>query len=94
MRQLKYLNVILTINAALLALLVWTQLAGHNPLAQSAHAQRATDSGMTTAAEQRKQMIDALRDIRQATTESNQLLQRSTIRVHVANAAELRADQH
>jgi hypothetical protein len=95
MRQGTYLNVILTVNALLLAVLAWTQLAGHGgngPLVQTAQAQRASDGGMTTAAEQRQRMIESLREVRQSVNETNRLLERGTLRVHVVNSADLRQE--
>lgn len=91
MRQGTYLNVILTINAMLLAVLAWTQLAGQSPMVQTAEAQ-GVGGGMVSAADQRQRMIDSLRDVRQSVNETNRLLERGTLRVHVANVADLRRE--
>ena len=91
MRQGTYLNVILTVNALLLAVLAWTQLGSSTPLVQQATAQSSGGS-MVNAADQRQRMIEALRDMRSAAHETNRLLERGTIKTHVVNAAELRRD--
>jgi hypothetical protein len=62
MRRLRYLNTILTVIAVLLALnayALWTATPGGAMLdhAQAAHAQ----AGVPNAAEQRRQMIDLLK---------------------------------
>ncbi len=88
MRQGTYLNGILTVNAVLLAVLVWTQLANQPPMVQSAGAQGA--GGMTSAGEQRQRLIESMRQVRQSVNETNRLLDRGTLRVHVVNASEIR----
>lgn len=90
MRQGTYLNVILTVNACLLAVLAWTQLSAQPPMVQSAEAQNA--GGMVTAGEQRQRIIESLRQVRQSVNETNQRLDRGTMRVHVVNANEIRRD--
>lgn len=92
MGQGRYLNIILTVNALLLTVLVWTQLAGHGPLVQRADAQSAGGGSMVSAAEQRQRMIESMRDMRQAVNETNRLLERGTLKVTVMNAHELRSE--
>jgi acetamidase/formamidase len=95
MRQSKYLNVILTVNAVLLAGLLWTQIASAPVLAQDAVAQvRATRAVPTipNAAEQRKKMIDALQEIRQSADATKQLLESGQVKVQVTNLDDIRIE--
>lgn len=96
MRPSRYLNAILTVNAVLLAVLVWTQVAGHGTLplpgAREAAAQ-AQPAGIPNAAAQRQQMIDSLRELRKSVEESNKLLKDGHLRVHVTNLHEIQIEK-
>jgi hypothetical protein len=92
MRQLKYLNVILTVNAVLLTGLLWTQIASQPVLTGEANAQTRTQRSVPTipnAAEQRKRMIDGLQDVAKTTAELQRLLQSGEIKVQVTNLDEI-----
>lgn len=84
MRHRTYLNVILTVNAALLAALVWVQIADQPILAGNAWAQRGPAT-MPNAAEQRLRMIHMLEQINKAMTDTRDLLKAGKARVEVTN---------
>jgi len=96
MRRRSYLNVILTVNAALLAGLLWTQVADRPVFAGSAAASSDTGSGppiVPNAAEQRQKMIDELRTLRAAIDAQSKALSTGTLKVQVTNFGELKLDQ-
>lgn len=87
MRQSKYLNGILTVNAVLLGGLLWTQLGDRPLLAQSAvaeSAQRSTVPRFPNASEQRADMVRAMKAVEKAVQENSKLL-RATLKVEVTN---------
>jgi hypothetical protein len=91
MRQGTYLNVILTVNAALLAGLTWIHVAGQPVLAQTATAQVGREAaGVPNAAEQRQKMIEALRDMKASLDANNKLLQGGKLKVEVTNLNEIK----
>jgi hypothetical protein len=96
MRQSSYLNTILTVNAVLLAGLLWTALAGRPLFAESASAQnssRPRPSGLVTppvpnvpnASAQRYTTINELREIKSMLKSTRQLLESGQIKVNVTN---------
>lgn len=90
MRQGTYLNVILTVNAALLTGLLWGQLAGRASLDSSAVAQSvAVPTGQSaipvTSADQRQRQLDLMRDLKTSVDDLKKSLQTSTIKVEVTN---------
>jgi hypothetical protein len=93
MRQGTYLNVILTVNAVLLAGALWTQIAGGPVLTQSASAQspggRDSGKGIPDAGAQREKMIEALRDLKASVDASRKLLESGKLRVQVTNLDEI-----
>jgi len=91
MRSMKYLNVILTINAGLLAILVWTQVAGRPVVAaaEAAANDPSPSGGIPNASEQRKLMIEALERVQQSVEASNRLLAEGELRVEVMNFHEM-----
>ena len=88
MRQRTYLNVILTVNALLLACLLWTQVAAAPFAAQTAIAQEPRLL-IPNAAEQRKKMIDAMEQINQSIDAQHRLLKSGAVTVKVANLDEI-----
>jgi hypothetical protein len=94
MRQGTYLNVILTVNAALLSVLAWTQLAGRPLLADDAAAQAGASAGdkgsMINAAEQRQRMIEALTDLKKAVEATRTTVESGRLRVEVTNLDQIR----
>jgi hypothetical protein len=100
MRQGRYLNGILTVNAVLLAGVLWTQVAGRGPLVQDAAAQstaggaavaRNADSVMTNAGEQRQRMIESLREIKVAVEATRKAVEGGKFKVEVSNIDQLKA---
>ncbi len=94
MRQGKYLNTILTVNAALLSALVWTQLAGGPYLGSSASAFQAPPTptgGVPNAGLQRQRQIEELQAMRAAVDSMRKTLEGGKMKVVVANADEIRA---
>jgi hypothetical protein len=94
MRRRNYLNVILTVNAVLLAGLLWTQIAGR-PLVSAAHAQDENDpanqgpSGIPNAGKQRDVMITHLASIEGAVRDLQRTIMSGKIKVEVKNLDEL-----
>ena len=95
MRQQKYTNVILTVNAALLAVLAWTQLVGTPVLARPAEAQVRTqpvEPRFPNAAQQRADITRAVAAVERAVQENTALLQSGDVKVEVTNLSELLID--
>lgn len=88
MRHMKYLNVILTVNAVLLAGLLWTQVMGGLPMASQAHAQSAP-STFVNAAEQRQRMIEALHEIKGSVDATRKVVESGKMKVEVTNIDKL-----
>jgi hypothetical protein len=98
MRRTTYLNVILTVNAALLTGLLWMQVVGR-PLATQAMAQGAAGDGedplggrspgIPNAGRQREQMIEAMRRIDDNVAALSRTLTNGRIKVDVKNLEEL-----
>jgi hypothetical protein len=84
MRQSNYLNVILTVNAVLLAGLLWTQVVGRAPLAEQAAAQ-STTGGFSNATEQRQRMIDLLLEIKTSMDATRKVVESGKMKVEVTN---------
>ena len=97
MRQSRYLNVILTVNALLLAGLIWTQVADRPLLADTASAQVRsvpnTPVRMPNAANQRYEMISALRDLKRSVDSMQQTVAGGNLRVEVTNIGNLNNQQ-
>ena len=90
MRQMRYLNAILTVNAVLLAALLWTQVATTPVLAQPAVAQsRTRPTGriplLPNAAKQRDAQTGLLREIKESVDATRHLLERGGFKVEVTN---------
>jgi hypothetical protein len=97
MRQGKYLNVILTVNAALLSVLVWSQVAGspHSPVwgspAAAQQLPQQDGGGIPNAAAQRQKMLEQLQGLRASVDAMRSMMEGGKVKVIVANADEIRA---
>ena len=85
MRQSTYLNVILTVNAGLLAAVVWTQLADRPVLAQPASAQSSQPVMKTTTADRQLRMIEIMGDMQTQLEAINTRLESGKLKVEVIN---------
>jgi hypothetical protein len=93
MRQGTYLNVILTVNAALLTGVLWTQVAERPALSSAALAQSAPRAdGIPNAAAQRQKMIEALRDLKASMDANTRLLESGKLKVEVTNLSDIKID--
>lgn len=99
MRQGAYLNVILTVNAVLLGGVLWTQVASHPGLTQSASAQstpsgapvgQAHGVGIPNAGDQRQKMIEALRELTASVESSRKLMESGKLKVQVTNLDQIK----
>ena len=86
MKRDQYLNVILTINALLLATLIWVQVAERPVLAESATAQDSRNPiKVPNAANQRKQIADEVKTLTKTLEETRKMLESTTLKVEVTN---------
>jgi len=97
MRQLTYLNGILTLNAVLLTGVLWTQVAGTPVLAQAADAQvvgadAAGIPGIPNAGSQRERMIQLLEQLGGKLDAMSTSLQSGKTRVEVSNLDEIKLE--
>ena len=97
MRQRTYLNVILTVNAVLLAGLVWTQIADTPLLAETASAQNRSSLGpavpnVPNAGKQREQIAKEIVALRTALEKTRTLLESGRVKVEVTNLGEIKTD--
>lgn len=88
MQSVKYLNVILTAVAILLALQLWTSWTGASldqpiKLVSSAHA-----AGIPNAGHQRKQMIDRLKEVSAKLDQLNDQFRSGKARVRIGNQSD------
>lgn len=88
-RQGAYLNVILTVNAVLLSVLIWTQIASRPVLEQTAEAQSPPRIKVPNAADQRQKMIKALNDVKKSVDSTRKLLEGGKLKVRVTNLDEI-----
>ena len=92
MRSLRYLNTILTILTVLLALQIWTAWTAPAPGSDRSVAQalplvsQAQAAGIPNAGQQRKQMIDLLKQQSQKADELINLLTSGEVRVRIATS--------
>ena len=94
MQRTTYLNVILTVNAGLLSVLVWTQLSSRPLLAQTAEAQISSGAtaGIPNAAGQREQMIRHLDRINRNMESMAKLMESGKAKVEVTNLSEIKVE--
>jgi hypothetical protein len=92
MRQMKYLNVLLTVNAVLMTAVLWTQLADQPLLSSPAHAQRppGAGEGVPNAGSQRQQMIEEIRGLRSTLEATKSFMEGGALKVQVTNLEELK----
>lgn len=89
MRRNSYLNVILTVNALLLAGLVWVQVADEPLMANTATAQvrsKPTEIKVPNAAAQRQAIVDELKKTNQSLEALKRTIESGGLQVEVANA--------
>jgi hypothetical protein len=92
MRQGSYLNVILTVNAVLLAGVLWTHVAGTPVLNSTANAQSPVGgTGIPNAADQRQKQIEAIRELKVSVDATNKLLTSGKLKVEVSNIDALKS---
>ncbi|MHC5026981.1 MAG: hypothetical protein ACYTGR_09520 [Planctomycetota bacterium] len=93
MRSRRFLNVILSLNAILLAGLLWASLAGRPIFASQAVAQVRSKPAMMApnAADQRATMIREMRNMQHAVDGMSKLLESGRVKVSVTNLAEARS---
>ena len=94
MRQGNYLNVILTVNAVLLAGLVWTQVADTPLLVETASAQNRSRPGrpvptVPNAGKQRERIAAKLVELKASVDATRGLLESGRIKVEVTNLADI-----
>lgn len=92
MRRETYLNVILTINAVLLAVVLWVQVAERPLLAETALAQPSRIK-IPNANDQRFQMINELKNMSKSLEVTRKLLESGKIKVEVTNLDQKRSDR-
>jgi len=87
MKREQYLNVILTINALLLASLIWTQVADQPVLATTVEAQSARNPPVRVpnAAEQRKRIADEVQALNKTVEATRKMIESGAIKVEVTN---------
>ncbi len=87
MRQSRYLNVILTVNAVLLGGLLWTNVADQPLFVNEAVAQ-SRDYAPPNSADLRKKQLDEVRAMRAATDAMYKLIKTGKFKVEVTNLAD------
>ena len=87
MQSVKYLNVILTTIAILLALQLWTSWAGVSSDQSIEWVAPAHAAGIPNAGYQRKQMIDRLKEVSAKLDELNQQFRSGKVRVQIGNGS-------
>lgn len=83
MRQLRYLNAVLTVIAVLLTMNLYVAWSVSPGVATGAHA---AESGLVNAGAQRKEMIDLLKQLNVSMDEMKTALTDGSIRVTTQNA--------
>ena len=89
MKRSRYLNVVLTMIAVLLAALVWISVADRPLLSSSASA---TPPGLPDAGSQRREIQRAVEDVETDIEKLYKLLSSGKLRVEVANFDELKQE--
>ena len=92
MRQAKYLNGILTVNAVLLAGLLWTQVADGPILSQTAEASAPPKRNVPTfpnASDQRMEIVRSVRSLEKKVVELNSMLKAGKMKVEVTNLKDI-----
>lgn len=89
-----YLNAILTVNAVLLAALVWTNIAGHSGGAAAIASPQSSqgDGGVPNAGLQRLDILNEVRAIRAELQQMDATISGGRMRVMVTNVDEFKID--
>ena len=104
MRKDTYLNIILTVNAILLATMLWVQVADNPILAENATAQSRSKPRKSTAnrgkpfvfpndADQRQKQIDEMIKIGKSIEATRKLIESGNLRVEVTNLGEIKINR-
>ena len=104
MRKDTYLNIILTVNAILLATMLWVQVADNPILSEDATAQtrskpRGSSRGSNKPfvfpndADQRQKQIEEMIKIGKSIEATRKLIESGNIRVEVTNLGEIKIDR-
>jgi len=96
MRQTTYLNGILTLNAVLLAGVLWTQVASRPLLAQNADAQVSNAQsmpGIPNSGAQREQMIRHLDRLNRNLEATMKVIEGGKVKVEVTNLKDIKIEQ-
>lgn len=91
MRRDTYLNVILTVNAMLLAGMLWTQVAEKPLLAETAIAQGSRNRvTIPNAANQRKLIADEIKKLNKSMEATRKLIESGKIKIEVTNLDQIK----
>ena len=94
MRRDTYLNIILTVNAILLATMLWVQVADQPLLAENAVAQRRTKPSnqftFPNDAAQRQKLIEEMRKMGKSVEATRKLIESGKLRVEVTNLDQIK----
>ena len=97
MRKDTYLNIILTVNAILLATMLWVQIADQPLLAENASAQRRTKPSnqfvFPNDADQRQKLIEEMKKMSKSMEATRKLIESGRIRVEVTNLGEIKINR-
>ena len=97
MRKDTYLNIILTVNAILLATMLWVQIADQPLLAENASAQRRTKPSnqfvFPNDADQRQKLIEEMKKMNKSMEATRKLIESGKLRVEVTNLSEIKMNR-
>lgn len=97
MRKDTYLNIILTVNAILLATMLWVQVADQPLLAENASAQRRTKPSnqfvFPNDAAQRQKLIEEMKKMSKSMEATRKLIESGKLRVEVTNLGEIKMNR-
>ena len=93
MRRTKLTNLLLTLNALLMAGVLWALAAGHVPFASTAEAGGPRVLGIPNAAEQRLDMIKELRKLNATVADMRKEMDRVEFRVKVTSMPKVRLEE-
>lgn len=96
MRRDTYLNIILTVNAILLATMLWVQVADQPLLAENAVAQRRTKPKkpfVPNDAEQRQKLIVEMQKMGKSMEATRKLIESGKLRVEVTNLDQIKMNR-
>ena len=97
MRKDTYLNIILTVNAILLATMLWVQVADQPILAENAVAQRRTKPPnqftFPNDAAQRQKLIEEMQKMSKSVEATRKLIESGKLRVEVTNLDQINVNR-